>query len=481
MNTGAQPPERRAYSREIDVADAVDVVVVGGGPAGIAAAIASARAGARTRLIERYGFLGGNLTAGLVGPCMTSYSLDGSQQLIRGVFEEFVDRMAADGGALHPRGIPAGSPYCGFIVHGHDKVTPFQPEAAKIAAMRMCVEAGVDLLLHTMTVDATTETGASGVRRTTGVICASKSGLHHQPAGVIVDCSADGDVCAHAGAEIAKGRESDGLMQPMTMFFRIADVDDAVVEEYVATHPDDFRPYASIVAKAREAGRFPAPRKGVGMYKTLEPGVWRINTSRVLKRDGSSAAELTAAEIEGREQVYALIEFFRSDLPGFEKCRLLDTAAQIGVRETRRVVGDYTLTLADIQNGARFRDVIALCGYPVDVHDPAGAGGGTAESPPTANIYEIPYRVMTPRGLDGVLVAGRAVSATHEALGAIRVMPPCFAMGEAAGRAAALAVAEGVAPRGVDVRRLQRTLIESGAFLGDDALSRWDADQNSAL
>lgn len=462
MDTTATIP----YARPLPVAPEFDVVVVGGGPSGIGAAIAAARAGARTLLIERYGYLGGNLTAGLVGPCMTSFSLDGSEQLIRGIFEEFVQRMVAEGGALHPSGIPAGSAYCGFIEYGHDKVTPFDPECAKITALRMVREAGVELLLHTLVVDTITAPGAAGKPEITGLVCASKSGLHVQPAKRYVDCSADGDLAALAGAEIAIGRDSDGLMQPMTMFFRVQGVDDAKVEEYVRTHPDDFRPYASIVAKATAEGRFPAPRKGIGVYKTLQPGVWRVNTSRVLRRNGTDVHDLTAAEIEGREQVMALLAFFRSDLPGFENATLLDTAATIGVRETRRVVGDYTLTLGDLQNGRRFEDVIALCGYPVDIHDPSGAGGGTAEAPPTANTYEIPYRVLVPRDVDGLLVAGRAVSATHEALGAIRVMPPCFAMGEAAGTAAAMSLAAGIAPRAVNVTELQARLREEGVFLG---------------
>ena len=456
------------YARTLKVAPAFDVVVVGGGPSGIAASIAAARAGARTLLIERYGYLGGNLTAGLVGPCMTSYSLDGSQQLIRGIFEEFVQRMVDAGGALHPSGIPAGSAYCGFIEYGHDKVTPFDPECAKITALRMCREAGVELLLHTFVVDVITTRDGDAPASITGLVCASKSGLHVQPALRYVDCSADGDLAALAGAEIGVGRDSDGLTQPMTMFFRVQGVDDAVVEAYVRDHPDDFRPYASIVAKATAEGRFPAPRKGIGLYKTLQPGVWRINTSRVLRRNGADVHDLTAAEIEGREQVMSLLTFFRSDLPGFEHASLLDTAATIGVRETRRVVGDYTLTLGDLQNGRRFEDVIALCGYPVDIHDPSGAGGGTAEAPPTANTYEIPYRILVPRDVDGLPIAGRAVSATHEALGAIRVMPPCFAMGEAAGTAAAMSLAEGVSPRMVDVPRLQSRLREAGAFLGEE-------------
>lgn len=457
-----------SYQRNIPLAASCDVVVVGGGPAGIAAAIACARQGAATLLVERYGFLGGNLTASLVGPCMTSYSLDGSQQLITGIFDEFVRRMQADGGALHPSGIPAGSAYSGFIEYGHDKVTPFEPEAAKITALRMCREAGVALRFHTLVVDAITTTVHQGKPRVSGVVCASKSGLRLQPLTTVVDCSADGDVAALAGVEFEIGRASDGLMQPMTMFFRVSHVDDAAVENHVRGHPEDYRPYAAILAKAREQGRFTIPRKGVGLYKTLQPGVWRINTTRVLKRNGTDVDDLTEAEIEGREQVHTLVTFFRENLPGFENCRLLDTATQIGVRETRRIVGEYTLTLDDLQSGRHFEDVIALCGYPVDIHDPTGAGGGVAEAPPTANRYEIPYRVMLPKAVDGLLVAGRSVSTTHEALGAIRVMPSCFAMGEAAGVAAAMATAAGIAPRAIPVPELHKALVAAGAYLGDD-------------
>ncbi len=450
------------YQKELPVTATADVLVVGSGPAGLGAAIASARNGAKTLLVERYGFLGGNLTAGLVGPCMTSYSLDGTTQLIKGIFEEMVLRMERAGGALHPSKISAGSEYAGFIVFGHDKVTPFHPEAVKMVAMEMCLEAGVELLLHTFVADTTVEGAA-----VTGVVAANKSGLQSLRAAVTVDCSADADVAARAGVPFQIGRAEDGLTQPMTLFFRVRNVDDERVKAYVAAHPEDFRPFASLVQQARERGEFPIPRRGVGLYRTLEPGVWRINTTRVQRLYGTDARDLTRAEIEGRQQVKTLMAFFRKWLPGFERAELLDTATQIGVRETRRILGEYILTLEDLAGGREFEDVITLAGYPVDIHSPTGDGGGATGELQTANIYQIPYRSLVPVRVEQLLVAGRSLSATHEALAAVRVMPPAFAMGQAAGTAAALAVAKGISPRRVPVPELQATLVRQGAYLGE--------------
>lgn len=450
------------YQKALPVAATADVLVVGSGPAGLAAAIASARNGARTLLVERYGFLGGNLTASLVGPCMTSYSLDGQTQLIKGIFEELVLRLEEVGGAIHPSKVAAGSEYSGFIVFGHDKVTPFNPEAVKMMAMEMCLEAGVELLLHTYVADTIVEDAAVA-----GVVAANKSGLQALCASVTVDCSADGDVAARAGVPFQIGRAGDGLTQPMTLFFRVRNVDDERVKAYVAAHPEDHRPFASLVQQARERGEFPIPRRGIGLYRTLEPGVWRINTTRVQRLYGTDARDLTRAEIEGRRQVHALMRFFRAWLPGFERAELLDTAAQIGVRETRRIQGEYTLTLEDLAEGREFEDVIALAGYPVDIHSPTGDDGGATGEWKTANIYQIPYRSLVPARVDQLLVAGRSLSATHEALAAVRVMPPAFAMGQAAGTAAALSVAGGVPPRRVSVPDLQAALVRQGAYLGD--------------
>ena len=207
----------------------VDVAVVGSGPSGLSAAISAARRGARTLLIERFGYVGGNLTAGLVGPCMTSYSLDGSTQLIKGVFEELVLRMEADGQAIHPSKVPANSPYCGYITYGHDKVTPFEPEAVKATGLEMLQEAGVEILFHTTVIAPRTEGD-----QVTGLFIASKSGIEAIDAKVVVDCSADADVVAGAGAPTHYGRDEDGLAQPMTLFCRVAGVDDAAVDEALA-------------------------------------------------------------------------------------------------------------------------------------------------------------------------------------------------------------------------------------------------------
>ncbi|MHA4816191.1 FAD-dependent oxidoreductase [Streptomyces aculeolatus] len=450
------------YTRRLPMSEPTDVLVVGSGPSGLGAALAAARNGASVRLVERFGFLGGNLTAGLVGPCMTSFSLDGTTQLVRGIFDEFVRRMVRVGGAVHPSETRSGSPYSGFMVYGHEAVTPFDPEAAKLVALDMCQEAGVELLLHTFVADALTED-----RRVTGVVVGNKSGLGVLPATTVVDCTGDGDVAARAGAGFDLGRDGDGQMQPMTLFFRVADVDDDAVRAYQDAHPEERFPFQGLVEQASADGSFTLPRRGIQLFKTLEPGVWRINTTRVLGLDGTDAGDLTAGEITARRQVVELMRFFRERLPGMENCRLLDTAATVGVRETRRIRGEHLLTLDELTSGHAFEDTVAVAGYPVDIHSPTGPNGPFDDGiPPTANIYEIPYRSLVPRDLDNLLLSGRCVSATHEALAAIRVMPPSFAMGEAAGAAAALAQRDGVLPRAVDVPALQRLLLAQGAYLG---------------
>lgn len=453
----------RTYTREIAVESATDVLVVGSGPAGLAAAVAAAREGMSVRLVEQYGYLGGNLTGGLVGPCMTSFSLDGKTQLIRGIFDEFVRRMEALDGAVHPSHTVGGSPFSGFMTYGHEAVTPFDPEVAKRVAFEMVLDAGVELMLHTTMVDSVVEDG-----RVTGAVVAHKGGMSFLPATVTIDTSGDGDVAARAGAAFRYGRDSDGTVQPMTLFFRVRDVDDAAVAAYQAEHPEERFPFESLVEKAHREGTYSLPRRGVQLFKTLEAGVWRVNTTRVTGVDGTDVHDLTRAEVAARRQVLDLIDFFRAELPGMAEARLLDTAATIGVRETRRIVGTYEITLEDLVSGRAFDDVIAVAGYPVDIHSPTSKDGPFDDGiPATANVYEIPYGALVPAEVDGLLVAGRCISGSHEALAAIRVMPPAFALGQGAGTAAAQAVHGGIAPRDVDVSTLQERLVDSGAYLGE--------------
>ncbi len=408
-------------SWDVPLEESADVLVVGGGSAGIAAATAAARNGARTVLVERYGFLGGTSTAGLVGPFMTSYSADGSEAVIGGIFQEVVDRMAATGGAIDPSKTEGGEKWNAYIKLGHAHVTPVHPEALKVAAMETVVEAGVRLMLHTAFVDVVRTEGADrteGGDRLDGIVVLTKAGLRALPATVLVDCSADADVAVRAGVPVQKGRESDGRMMPATMFFRIGGVDDDRVEAFArdheVQHPGE-RLYECIVQEARGRGQFPVPREYINIYREPEPGVWRANITRVHDIDGTNPEDLTRAEVEGRRQVMKVFAFMRERCPGLEQARLLDVATQIGIRETRRIHGLYTLTGEDVLRGARFEDAIARCAYPIDIHDPTGTRGQLVGLE-SAGYYEIPYRCLVPERVDNLLVAGRCLSATHGGL-----------------------------------------------------------------
>ena len=465
MDNISIPQQSVKFTRDVPIVDHLDVLVIGGGPAGIGAALGAARAGAKTALVERYGFLGGAATAGLVGPFMTSFSGDGDTQLIGGVFDELVRRMEAIGGAVHPERIRAGAAEAGYYIFGHDHVTPFDPEALKLVAGEMVAENDVKLFLHTSFIEPLME--RDWVK---GAVVHNKSGLQAIAAQVVVDCTGDADVAHQAGVETRQGRPQDGFTQPMTMFFRVANVDDGVIDAYVAQHPEERgRLFHSIVEVAKARGDFPIMRDKAGIYRTQQKGVWRVNTSRLQKLDGTNARDLVYAELEGRKQVHVLMRFFREYLPGFENATLMDTAAQIGVRETRRIVGEYTLTAEDLSSGRHFDDVVVLQSFPVDLHPAVGNGGGTdtglERGFTTASVYEIPYRCLVPTHIEQLLVAGRSVSSTREALAAIRIMPTCFALGQAAGVAGAIAVADESPVRDIDIGELHRELIDQGGIL----------------
>lgn len=410
-----------------------DVLVCGGGPGGLCAAVSAARNGADTMLVERYGFLGGMATAGLVFPFMTRYA--GGEQIIDGIFQELIERLDAKGG-----------------YGGPNRSAMFDTEVMKSVCDDICLESGVRLLFHTMAVG--TEVSNGRIER---AIIHNKSGEQGIRASIHVDGTGDADLAYLAGVPCEKGRKGDGLAQPMTLCFRMGGVD-------TARMPD--RPgITELYLKARAEGRIDCPRNDVLWFRTMRDDEVHFNTTRIIRADGTNAEDLTKAEIDSRRQVEQYVSFLKSDVPGFENAYLTMTAPQIGIRESRRIVGEYVLTAEDLLSARKFEDCIARGSYNIDIHDPAG-GGTVLKRLPPGESYDIPYRSLVPKAIDNLLIAGRPISSTHEAHSAIRIMPIAAAIGEAAGAAAALCVRDNTIPRGLDPALLRQALLAQGANLG---------------
>jgi FAD dependent oxidoreductase len=441
-----------------------DVVVVGGGNAGCAAALAAARNGAATLLIERYGFLGGTATASMVGPWMTFHS--GNERIIGGIAQEIVERLVAKGAS--PGHIHDASDYVPTI-------TPFDPEVHKALLFEMMEEAGVHLLLHAYFLDALCDTSGTVF----GVRVATVAGPREYVGKVIIDASADAYVAASAGVMVQQGDER-GRVYPATLMFRLSHVDLEQTAAYVRANPSEMRTRlppeqrdaASLTAlaglytlweRAQAKGGVHIPRELVSMFISPYPDEVTVNMTRVINVDPLDPEDLTRAEVEGRKQAMELLAFFRNDVPGFANARIT-TATQIGIRESRRILGVYTLTRDDILRGRTFDDGIARSAYPIDMHNPSGSGTTTHRLPAGAS-YEIPYRCLVPRDRDGLLVAGRCISTTHEALASTRLTPTVMAFGQAAGTAAAMVSEDGIQPRAVDARELRERLVRAGVDL----------------
>lgn len=426
--------------RVIRISSQNDVVIVGGGTAGVSAAVAAGRNGVDTILIERYGFLGGAMTAGLVNPFATSGSYAGKEQIIHGIFQEMIDRLK--------------------YMNGYDeKTSAFDVEIMKIVADQMVMEAGVNLMLHTFAIDSIM--CGNTVR---GVEVYNKSGRQAVLGKVMVDATGDGDLAFMAGAPYEKGRKKDGLTQPMTLNFKMGGVD---VEKMPSIHEMN-----RLFLGAKAEGEVKCPMDILGMYNSFrrQQGEVHFNTTRVIKVDGTKAEDLTYAEVEARRQMVEIVNFLKEKVSGFENAYLLISGTQIGIRETRRIIGKYVLTGQDVVEARKFKDVVARGSYKIDLHNPIG--GCVEKNPlagkrlPPGESYDIPYRSLVPQEVDGLLVAGRCISATHEAQGSMRVIPIVVAVGQAAGTAAALAAKHDVPPRELDISLLQKTLREQGANLG---------------
>jgi hypothetical protein len=438
-------------ARRVPLYGEYEVAVLGGGPAGIAAAVAAARAGRRTLLIERYGFLGGMGTAaGVTNFCGLHANVYGEMhRVVQGVASELLDRIDRLDGLNAPH-----------LILGKILAQAYDTAAYKIAADDLLASHKVDILFHAL--------GAGVVmhddKRINALMVETKAGRQAVRADIFIDCSGDGDLAAWAGAPFEIGDNAGNMLYP-SMMFRLNGIDPEKAG-------DAWRTIPALMEAAEAAGTHRFPRKTAIVRPQRSPIEWRVNFTQLAREDGTAINglepdDLTRGEIEGRRQAINAFEFLRT-VPGFEKSYIVDLPPQLGIRETRRVVGGYMLSGEDVLGCASFDDTIGVNGWPMESHV---AGDVIFKFPPipeSRGFNELPYRMLVPDGIDNLLMAGRCASMTHDGQSAARVSGACFAMGEAVGAAAALALSGNTNPRDIAVEKLQQQLKQQGAFVGQD-------------
>ena len=411
-----------------------DLAVIGGGFAGVAAALAAARAGAKVLIVEKSNCLGGAAVNCLVNPFMPYWTeMDGKRvDLSAGIFKEIHDRLEH---------------------HNAMSKESFLEEELKYILNEMVAEANIDLLFHAyiFKVEKCDEHIAS-------IVVATKSGEMHVEANYFIDATGDAQLAYLAGCPTVLGRESDHLCQPMTLCFRLGNVD---VEKFYESRKRLKIAHAQSLA----AGELINPRENILVFKTPIHNVLHFNTTRVVRKNPTSPEEVTEAEVLARQQVYEIYEFMKKHADGLENSFLMMTAAEIGVRESRMIVGDYVLTEQDCRNCVKFDDGIAACNYDIDIHNPEGTGTSHYYFP-AGEYYTIPYRSLIPKSAENLLVAGRCISSDHGAQASYRIMPVVCCIGEAAGSAVGLAVKQNCTVREVDVKELQNELKSNRAYIG---------------
>lgn len=449
---------------------AYDLIIAGGGVSGSIAAIAAARLGVNVLLVEEHGFLGGSLTSMGVGPMMSFHNPAG-EQIVRGIPDELIQRLVAQGAS--PGHIADTTTYC-------STVTPFDSEALKMELEDMLYEAGGSILYHTQL--AAVECTDNHIHR---IIICNKAGLTALSAKSYIDATGDADLAARSGVAFIKGRKEDAATQPMTMNLKLANVDTAAVRKYATKHPENFlwhggmelgierlrsSPRLSLAGylkewkQAQTNGEVDVPRDQVLFFETAQQGTVIVNTSRIAGLDPTDPYQLSEAECRGRRQCAQIYNFLRKYAVGFENAIRMDTAAKIGVRESRHILGLHILTAEEIISSQDFADTIAMGGYPIDIHSPGDAETRTRHIAPNS-AYQIPLRSLLTAEVDNLAVVGRCISATHEASAAFRVTPIAMAIGQAGGVVAATAIQRSTILTEVPYKSVQENLRKQGANL----------------
>lgn len=437
-----------------------DVIVVGGGPAGVSAAFSAARQGMKTLIIEQFNCLGGIATAGGHGHiCLYGswgWGPKKETRVVGGIIWEMSERVVESG--------------FGFIKC--NTVSDFEIEGMKFELEKMAEECNTDILYYTQFSEAIVENGAI-----TGVVVQNKTGRNKYYAKRIIDCTGDGDVAASAGCGFDFGDEDTALCQPMTLMFTIGGVNWDKYEDFRERHKADGGNHnlQEIWKKAQNNGDMrPFQSKIMGFWWTpTRPDQVGVNFTHINYVDATKAEDLTYATTEGRKQAYETIDVFRKYVPGMENCYMISTPNTVGTRESRRIHGKYTLTVDDVKAEAQFDDAIGYGSFFVDIHGTSGPGMDKKTWwPPSGFKYQIPYGIIVTKDIDNLFVAGRCASASHEALGSLRVMPQCGVMGEAAGTAAAISIKNNVTPENIDVKELQRVLKKNNCIVDEEDIAK---------
>lgn len=442
-----------------------DILVVGGGPSGIIAAKAASTSGKKVCLIEKSGYLGGCNTKSLVVPLMTFHA--GDKQIIKGYAEEFIKLIDEEGGTIghiiDPLGVAA-------------TITPVETEVYKYVAQEYLIESGVDILYHTEAMEVKKEN-----ENIDSIIVKTRSGYYEIKSKYYIDATGEGEIAYLSGCDMKIGRDKDGKCQPMTMMFKINNVNIDKIITYADENPSEFIiskdinslsevkriAVSGFFSKIKEGTRnndFTVNRDRVLFFELNERGEVAINMSRVIDKKSTEGFDLSDATIEGRRQVIEIYKFLKKYIPGFENAKIVQSADEIGVRESRRVVGLYEVNENDIVDGSIFEDTVALGSWPIDIHDPEGKNLVIKEMK-FGDYYGIPYRSLIPKGINNLLVTGKAISCTHEALASIRVSPICMALGHAAGIASKIAIADEVSYKEIDINKLKFELVSSNQII----------------